>query len=62
MRDLTGAGAEFTLDGRLRLDEMVSLRLDLDRINAGYEAMLAGEVVRAAVQSPRAAARFLGDC
>lgn len=40
------------LDGRLRLDEMVSLRLDLDRINEGYEAMLAGEVVRAVVEFP----------
>jgi len=38
------------LDGRLRLDEMVSLRFDLDRINEGYEAMLAGEVVRAVVE------------
>ena len=38
------------LDGRLRLDEMVSLRLELDRINEGYEAMLAGEVVRAVVE------------
>ena len=38
------------LDGRLRLDEMVSLRLDLDRINEGYEAMLAGDVVRAVVE------------
>ena len=37
------------LDGRLRLDEMVSLRFDLDHINEGYEAMLAGEVVRAVV-------------
>lgn len=38
------------LDGRLRLDEMISLRLDLDRINEGYEAMLAGEVVRSIVE------------
>ena len=40
------------LDGRLRLDEMVSLRLDLDCINEGYEAVLAGEVVRAVVEFP----------
>ena len=38
------------LDGRLRLDEMVSHRLDLDRINEGYAAMLAGEVLRAVVE------------
>lgn len=35
---------------RLRLDEMISLRLDPDRINEGYEAMLAGEVVRSIVE------------
>ncbi len=40
------------LDGRLRLDEMVSLRLDLERINEGYEAMLAGEIVRSVVEFP----------
>ena len=40
------------LDGRLRLDEMISLRLGLDRINEGYEAMLAGEVVRSIVEFP----------
>ena len=40
------------LDGRLRLDEMISLRLDLSRINEGYEAMLAGEVVRSVVEFP----------
>ena len=38
------------LDGRLRLDEMISLRLDLDRINEGYEALLAGEIVRSIVE------------
>ena len=40
------------LDGRLRLDEMISLRLGLDRINEGYAAMLAGEVVRSVVEFP----------
>ena len=40
------------LDGRLRLDEMISLRLGLDGINEGYAAMLAGEVVRAIVEFP----------
>ena len=40
------------LDGRLRLDEMISLRLGLDRINEGYAAMLVGEVVRSVVEFP----------
>ncbi len=40
------------LDGRLRLDEMISLRLGIDRINEGYAAMLAGEVVRSIIEFP----------
>jgi S-(hydroxymethyl)glutathione dehydrogenase / alcohol dehydrogenase len=34
------------LDGRLKLDEMVSARLTLDEINHGYDAMRRGEVTR----------------
>jgi len=34
------------LDGRLKLDEMVSARLTLDQINDGYDAMRRGEVTR----------------
>ena len=34
------------LDGRLKLDEMVSARLTLDQINDGYDAMKRGEVTR----------------
>ncbi len=34
------------IDGRLKLDEMVSARLELDEINEGYAAMKRGEVSR----------------
>jgi S-(hydroxymethyl)glutathione dehydrogenase/alcohol dehydrogenase len=34
------------LDGRLKLDEMVSARLPLEGINEGYEALKRGEVAR----------------
>ncbi len=34
------------LDGRLKLDEMVSARLSLEEINEGYAAMKRGEVTR----------------
>ena len=34
------------LDGRLKLDEMVSARLSLEQINEGYAAMKRGEVAR----------------
>jgi S-(hydroxymethyl)glutathione dehydrogenase/alcohol dehydrogenase len=34
------------LDGRLKLDEMVTARLELGQINEGYEAMKRGEVSR----------------
>ncbi|MPY95981.1 MAG: zinc-binding dehydrogenase, partial [Acidimicrobiia bacterium] len=37
------------LDGRLKLDEMVSARLSLDQINDGYEMMKRGEVTRSVV-------------
>jgi S-(hydroxymethyl)glutathione dehydrogenase/alcohol dehydrogenase len=34
------------LDGRLRLDEMVSARLTLNQINEGYDALKRSEVAR----------------
>ena len=42
--------ARLYLDGRLMLDELVSLRLPLERINEGFDAMRRGEVVRAVVE------------
>ena len=35
------------LDGGLKLDELISRRISLDEINAGFAALKAGEVVRA---------------
>jgi S-(hydroxymethyl)glutathione dehydrogenase / alcohol dehydrogenase len=37
------------LNGRLNLDDMVSQRITLDEINAGFDAMKAGQTVRAVV-------------
>ena len=37
------------LEGKLRLDELISLRLPLERINEGFDAMAAGGIVRAVV-------------
>jgi S-(hydroxymethyl)glutathione dehydrogenase/alcohol dehydrogenase len=37
------------LDGRLRLDEMISARLRLDEINTAFEKMKAGEVARSVI-------------
>ncbi len=37
------------LDGRLKLDEMVSARISLDEINDGFEAMKKGEVARSVI-------------
>jgi len=34
------------LDGRLKLDEMVSARIPLEQVNEGYEALKRGEVAR----------------
>ena len=34
------------LDGRLKLDELVSRRIGLDEVNDGFDAMKAGEVAR----------------
>ncbi len=40
---------ELYLGGRLKLDEMVSRTIDLNQVNEGFDAMKAGEVVRAVV-------------
>ena len=40
------------LDGKLKLDELVSLRLPLERINEGFDAMRRGGIVRAVVELP----------
>nr|MBA3478054.1 zinc-binding dehydrogenase [Lautropia sp.] len=37
------------LDGRLKLDELISLRLPLERINEGFDVMAKGGVIRAVV-------------
>ncbi|MAI78237.1 MAG: alcohol dehydrogenase [Deltaproteobacteria bacterium] len=40
---------DFYLDGRLRLDEMISARLPLEEINEGFDRMRKGEVARQVV-------------
>ena len=37
---------DFYLQGRLKLDELVSARISLDQINEGFDALKAGEVAR----------------
>jgi S-(hydroxymethyl)glutathione dehydrogenase/alcohol dehydrogenase len=37
------------LNGRLKLDELVSARIDLDQINDGFDAMRRGEVARSVI-------------
>jgi S-(hydroxymethyl)glutathione dehydrogenase/alcohol dehydrogenase len=37
---------EFYLDGRLRLDEMISARIALDQVNEGFDRMRKGEAAR----------------
>ncbi len=37
---------DFYLDGRLRLDEMISSRISLDQVNEGFDAMRKGSVAR----------------
>lgn len=39
--------AQLYLDGRLKLDELITLRLPLARINDGFDAMRRGELIRA---------------
>ena len=40
---------DFYLDGRLRLDEMISKRISLDEINPAFDAMKSGEVARSVI-------------
>ncbi len=44
--------AKLYLDGRLKLDELITRRLKLEEINAGFEAMTRGELVRAVIELP----------
>jgi S-(hydroxymethyl)glutathione dehydrogenase / alcohol dehydrogenase len=37
------------LDGRLKLDELVSARIGLDDVNDGFEAMKSGEIARSVI-------------
>jgi S-(hydroxymethyl)glutathione dehydrogenase/alcohol dehydrogenase len=37
------------LDGRLKLDELVSRRIALDEVNDGFDAMKSGEVARSVI-------------
>jgi S-(hydroxymethyl)glutathione dehydrogenase/alcohol dehydrogenase len=37
---------DFYLDGRLRLDEMISSRIKLDEVNDAFDLMRKGEAVR----------------
>jgi Zn-dependent alcohol dehydrogenase len=40
------------LEGRLALDELITHRLALDEINAGFDGMRRGAVLRAVVRLP----------
>ncbi len=40
---------DYYLDGRLRLDEMISQRIPLDEINPAFDAMKKGEVARSVI-------------
>jgi S-(hydroxymethyl)glutathione dehydrogenase/alcohol dehydrogenase len=40
---------ELYLDGRLKLDEMVSAHIPLEAVNEGYAAMKRGEVARTVI-------------
>ncbi len=40
---------EFYLQGRLKLDELVSQHLKLDQINEGFEDMKGGNVARSVI-------------
>jgi S-(hydroxymethyl)glutathione dehydrogenase/alcohol dehydrogenase len=41
--------AQLYLDGRLKLDELITRRISLGEINDGFAAMTRGEVVRTVV-------------
>ena len=40
---------DFYMDGRLKLDEMISARMQLDEINTAFDKMKAGEVARTVI-------------
>ena len=40
---------DYYLDGRLRLDEMISKRIPLEEINPAFDAMKSGEVARSVI-------------
>ncbi|MEA2585439.1 MAG: S-(hydroxymethyl)glutathione dehydrogenase / alcohol dehydrogenase [Thermomicrobiales bacterium] len=40
---------DFYLAGKLKLDEMISARISLDDVNAGYDALKRGEVARSVI-------------
>jgi S-(hydroxymethyl)glutathione dehydrogenase/alcohol dehydrogenase len=40
---------DFYLDGRLKLDEMISARLPLDQIHVAFDKMKSGEVARSVI-------------
>lgn len=44
--------AQCYLDGKLNLDDLISMRLPLARINEGFDAMRQGQIVRAVVEFP----------
>ena len=44
--------AQLYLDGKLKLDEMVTARIPLERINDGFAALAAGEGIRTVVELP----------
>jgi S-(hydroxymethyl)glutathione dehydrogenase / alcohol dehydrogenase len=44
--------ARLYMEGALELDELITMRLPLERINEGFDAMRAGNVVRAVVGFP----------
>lgn len=44
--------ARLYLAGKLKLDELITMRLTLDEINIGFAAMIRGETVRAVVEFP----------
>ncbi|MGE0717889.1 MAG: zinc-binding dehydrogenase [Alphaproteobacteria bacterium] len=44
--------ARLYVAGKLKLDELVTMRLPLERINDGFAAMIRGETIRAVVEFP----------
>ena len=40
---------EFYLDGKLKLDDMISRRIELEQINEAFEEMKRGEIARSVI-------------